>query len=65
MKRARFCEEQIIGVLKKAEAEKVREPRRRHGISDASFHTRRRKYGGPEVSHQSQAASLARSTDKQ
>jgi putative transposase len=40
MKRARFSEEQIIGVLKEAEAEaKVSELCRRHGISDATFYT--------------------------
>jgi putative transposase len=40
MKRARFSEEQIIGVLKEAEAgAKVSELCRRHGISDATFYT--------------------------
>src|SRR5579863_1079146 len=51
MKRARFSEEQIIGVLKEAEAgAKVSELCRRHGISDATFYTWRSKYGGLEVS---------------
>lgn len=51
MKRARFNEEQIIGVLKEAEAgAKVSELCRRHGISDATFYTWRSKYGGLEVS---------------
>src|SRR6266851_1338017 len=51
MKRARFSEEQIIGVLKEAEAgAKVSELGRRHGISDATFYTWRSKYGGLEVS---------------
>jgi putative transposase len=40
MKRARFSEEQIIGILKEAEAgAKVTELCRRHGISDATFYT--------------------------
>ena len=44
MKRARFSEEQIIGVLKEAEAgAKVSELGRRHGISDATFYTWRSK----------------------
>ncbi len=44
MKRARFSEEQIIGVLKEAEAgAKVSELCRRHGISDATFYTWRSK----------------------
>jgi putative transposase len=51
MKRARFSEEQIIGVQKEAEAgAKVSELCRRHGISDASFYTWRSKYGGLEIS---------------
>ncbi len=51
MKRARFSEEQIIEVLKEAEAgTKVTELCRRHGISDATFYTWRSKYGGLEIS---------------
>ena len=51
MKRARFSEEQIIGVLKEAEAgAKVSELCRRNGISDATFYTWRSKYGGLEIS---------------
>jgi len=47
MKRARFKEEQIISILKEAEAgAKVTELCRRHGISDATFYLWRNKYGG-------------------
>ena len=50
MKRARFSEEQIIGVLKEAEAgAKVSELYRRHGIAEATFYTWRSKYGGLEI----------------
>ena len=47
----RFSEEQIIGILKEAEAgTKVTELCRRHGISDATYYTWRQKYGGMAVS---------------
>ena len=51
MKSKRFTEEQIIGILKQAEAGmKVVDLCRMHGISDATFYTWRKKYGGMDVS---------------
>ena len=51
MKRSRFSEEQIIGILKQAEAGvKVGDICREQGISDATFYKWRSKYGGLEVS---------------
>ena len=51
MKQGRFSEEQIIAILKAAEAgAQVTELCRRHGISDATFDPWRSKYGGLEVS---------------
>ena len=51
MRKSRFSEEQIIGVLKEHQAGlPVAEICRRHGISDATFYTWRAKYGGLEVS---------------
>lgn len=51
MKRKRFSEEKIIGVLKESEAgAKVDDICRRHGVSSATFYTWRKKYGGLEVS---------------
>ncbi len=51
MKRKRFSEEQIIGVLKESEAgAKTDDVCRRHGISTATFYNWRKKYGGLEVS---------------
>ena len=51
MKRTRFSEEQIIGVLKEAEAgAKAADLARRHGVSEATIYNWKSKYGGLEVS---------------
>ena len=51
MKRSRFPEEQIIGVLKEHQAGmSAVDLCREHGISDATFYKWRSKYGGMEVS---------------
>ena len=51
MKQKRYSEEQIIQILKEAEAGMpVADVCRKHGVSDASFYTWRRKYGGLSVS---------------
>ena len=51
MKRSRFSEEQIIGILREAEGqETVKTVRAKHNISEATFYVWRRKYGGMEDS---------------
>lgn len=51
MKRSRFSEEQIIGVLKEHEAgAKAADLARKHGISEATLYNWKAKYGGMEVS---------------
>ena len=51
MRKRRFSEEQIIAILKEAEAgRKIAELCREHGISNQTYHRWKAKYGGLEVS---------------
>jgi putative transposase len=51
MKRKRFSEEQIVGVLKEHElGVKTADLCRKHGISEATFYNWKSKFGGMDVS---------------
>ena len=51
MRKSRFSEEQIIGILKEHQAGlSGAELCRKHGISDATFYKWRSRFGGMEVS---------------
>ena len=51
MKRKRFSEEQIIGVLREHDAgAKTADLARKHGVSEATIYNWKAKYGGMDVS---------------
>ena len=59
MKRSRFSEEQIIGILKEHEAGvSVADLCRMHGISDTSIYKWKAKFGGMEVSEANRLKTL-------
>ena len=59
MKRIRFSEDQIVGILKEHEAGvSVADLCRKHGVSDASIYKWKAKFGGMEVSEAKRLRSL-------
>ena len=61
MKKSRYNEEQIIGVLKRMEAgQKARDLARELGVSEATLYTWKSKYGGMEVNEARRLRKLER-----
>lgn len=65
MKRSRFTEDQIFGILKEADAgESVREVCRRHGISSGTYYQWKAKYGGLQPSDLKRLKELERENSR-
>ncbi len=61
MKRKRFSEEQIIGILKAAEVSgNIRSACKEHNVSEQTFYCWRNKYGGMDVSEAKKLRELER-----
>ena len=59
MKRSRFSEEQIIGILRESAGEStVKSICAKHNISEATLYNWKRKYGGMEVNEARRLRSL-------
>ena len=65
MKRSRFSDEQIIGILKEHQAGlSATELCHKYGVSDATFYKWRSKYGGMDVSEAKRLRSLEEENGK-
>ncbi len=65
MKRSRFSDEQIIGILKEQKSGAVTaDVCRRHGISEATFYKWKAKFGGLEVSEAKRLRTLEEENGK-
>lgn len=65
MRRKRFTEEQIIGILKEAESGvAVRELVRKYGIAEGTYYRWKSKFGGMEISEAKRLKALEAENSK-
>jgi putative transposase len=66
VKKKRFSEEQIIGILRQAERDEqtIGEICRAHGVSEQSFYRWRQKFGGMQASEARRLKELERETSR-